>query len=1687
MLSLPLPKISGQLRAEDSIITEAYLDPEIVIPDSPDESIHSIENLSDIVPIDPLESSSSTLPEKDSIPTLISNCSILLQDAIDIKNLLVPHTRKRNLIALSGHAKIQRLREVISVLVVILEGISNVARLISSAAEDNTEWDDSKIQQALRFIQDIQSDLDILSSEVKSRIKTPHLAAAIEAFNTAYSAGVKDLIGKSKPSGTALIDRMNELSIGDFTVPPLPGVKKSRTDLCPLESIMTRSIRFQEQQYDLDQFIGWGMHEGSESRANAITGPMKSAHLFRSKAAPLHHEFALICFGSPGLSDSWLRVERAARRKVTRVLVQSDSFGPLFGGANLRETLTFGTRMEDLCEDADELASVYALPPTDISPGFNVAGHLHISEIAAQFSETTSADPLYQLFSANCRWFARRTVLSVAQRLQSLGVVGTIRWKARDVTSEVLATKLLNDWFGGRQMAGTRGLEIRASNLLNITRTLLLDHLYIEAISRAREALSLLESIQAPSKAQWDLVYTASWYLGSALMHRDLFVDALSSLERGRNIARQVLGDRSTRLMDESYAECLVKLDRDEEAVEVRAGIIRSIRDEIDAAEKEHPFTLEILSNTLIPHAKALLELGRPKEAFPFIIEGCEIRKKLAIYRPDLHTRSYAPALSTLSSVYAALEQNVEARVVAQLALEVSRDLFASSPDASRQSLALRLITYSKACRALKKFDDAAEALEESVGYWKDLHEKDPELFLSDYAFSLTMWQAALIDARREEEARGLIPQIVELETLVHSQDPMRYGERFADALYLSSLLLMTNVDEAAIKLGRLALDASRRLAPLSEHNEVLLLTRLFALGRIGVVAQYNDKLWVNEAAEFSREAINEAVSLWDKLVSQGLDPKLMQLDSDDSLASGLILLSRSERILEQPLPALSASSRAFEILLPQYVADPSISPKALINAREECSYSLDLLHQVSLPEALPLAQQHLAALTELTNAHPAVFKEEELAEQLYEHAVWGVSTLKRAEELKYFDMSVSIGRRLCNQWIPVVYEPYHRVLAKALFSYGGCLMVDGLVQDASRGVEILRESFDVAKDLLSQDRAKHANFMTHIVDGYADALVQTEQKEEAADIYITAVDCQRLLAEEHADSNAKDAAAELTKTLYTYLGYLFKVNRLDEAEIAGSEALVRARDLFALENTRYRKILAAALNNLATVLATQGRIEEAIEYAIEALDHYLVLKKTSSDEQFSSFQEVFGVLINKIAHFVDDDPTTLLARKGALSLAYALYELEPSKFARRLTDRLYRYAIMLGEVGQLHDAIEYGRKAEAHCRTLFEQDEDVYRADLAKILDNLATDYLNDHQHTIALPMIEECTRHYRILYQHDPSEYVNYLSHVLYAHAGALVILEQFEDALPLSEEAVLLAHQYAFDNLTIQARRFVGEALIGQAKCYIPHVRDAERSAILSEAVDLWREIVHESPSDLHSLSTAVEMRATALWLSGRQEEGFELAQEAISHIRQLCEDVPPRYRSRLATWLLQFAAMAEEQGHHDIVLAVGDEAVEITRVLVAEGTAPAQLLMDRLFLQAKFCQNQKLGEKAADLYAEGIPYLRALINEDDEETDVDDLVRLADITQSYFVVQWNLEREGPAIASYAEHITLLQRLVRLRPQKYEENLDESLEIFNKVLDSVGREKYPEYADERFSRPEATTADNTEPSSNVQPISE
>lgn len=1391
---------------------------------------------------------------------------------------------------------------------------------------------------------------------------------------------------------------------------------------------MTRTIRREPQFYQLSHFAEWARREDAESRATDLIGYMRSTHLFRSRSAPLHHEFTLVCYGRPGIADSWVRVERSARHKAHALIPQLDSFGPIFGGVELRESVSFSSQMSDLNENADELCSVTTLAAVDFTD------HMLISEFAAQLAETSSADPLYRLFTANCRWFARRSILSIAQRLTTIRAVDSIYWKGQSVDAEELGARLLNDRFGGRQLAGTRGIEIRASGFINLSRTSLIAHRYSSAIEQGHKALKLLETIEAPNKVQLDLIYNACWYLGGAYNARDAYFEAFRYLQRARDIAGQI--GRRTLLMDETYAANLQNIGRSEDALAVRKNIIDMLRGE---EPDRHPFTLEIFCNTLIPYASHLLTVGQILEALNIIEEGVSMRRRLVEYRPDLHRRSLGQALSVLGGVYLKLDRIEEAYNVSLEALQVTREVFNIYPEATRHNMALRLHNYSIACLRSRRLEDSLHAAEEGAELWSLLYEQDPMFHLDDYSYSLHHLANSLYLADRHSEAVSKLQKWLQYETKLFETDRPRYRARFAELRHGAAQILFFVGRGEAISAGE---DVVAHTRILAEQNpqvyKLVLAERMVSLALCALVVHSQEGPFATAAFRFGYEAVKEAsISLAD------LGPE----SHGESLGEAFSLLARYHAYANEPLLAISAASKSYNILIKTMPLVNDEKAKKVEEALSSWTLATDLLYSTNAQEGLPYALEYLAAYRALSTSHPTIFREECFSERLWTHAVWMADKLHIKEGInELFQEAIDMARRLCARYAPPIDELYNGALMHALYAYGTYLAADHQFAHASTVVDILGEALNIARELNARDATKCSQTFVRIAVAYSNALDDVNRGTDALKASTEAVSHARSLQ----SPGQRDVLAE---TLHLHCALLHKSGQSQGAYQLCLEYLIISRGLFSRDPEKYRTGLASGLNNLSGFLHSLGREEEAIDAGIEALDHFRVIRR--HDE--SSIQPAFGVLMRTLAHAVDEDPGTLRSRKAAVVLAQVYYELDSDAMGPNLLDRLLRYAIKLAEHGKVEDAIDTGKEALGHARTMFHQDESKYRGHLANILDNLATDTLNEGNPVACLPYAEECVVHYRILYKEQPAEYWQSLPHSLYVHASALVALHRLEEALLVCDEGILFARDALATEQSMEARRALAEALVGKSKLCAEQDRSDEEHELLEEAVDLWQSI-SASPDDLPNIAQVAGRHAARMWHTGQKGGGWIFARSALDLERQLFALDPDTHRARFAEALLQHAGFSEQIDLQDVTLCVSQEAIALSRVLYQQDPSSfRELLASRLCQHATFCAKLGNETEAADLVGEALPLLRELVASDRDTH----LVQLVDALRDHFLRSWRTGRVSNAVPSLAEYIIGLHELELKEPGKYRDAIENGVEIFKAALES-DRDQFRHYAD-------------------------
>lgn len=143
--------------------------------------------------------------------------------------------------------------------------------------------------------------------------------------------------------------------------------------------------------------------------------------------------------------------------------IQPDSSGPIIGGATLRETVTYSISKEALITPkAERLGFVSRTAATDAKANIPLNNEMLIAELGHQLRVITGVYPKYKLFSANCRWFARRILLNFAQRLVALApFYQTILWRERQVSYQELHRKLEKEPFGGDVLEGRHSASVQ--------------------------------------------------------------------------------------------------------------------------------------------------------------------------------------------------------------------------------------------------------------------------------------------------------------------------------------------------------------------------------------------------------------------------------------------------------------------------------------------------------------------------------------------------------------------------------------------------------------------------------------------------------------------------------------------------------------------------------------------------------------------------------------------------------------------------------------------------------------------------------------------------------------------------------------------------------------------------------------------------------------------------------------------------------------------------------------------------------------------------------------------------------------------------------------------------------------------------------------------------------------------------
>ncbi|KAF8330391.1 uncharacterized protein EI90DRAFT_3060582 [Cantharellus anzutake] len=596
--------------------------------------------------------------------------------------------------------------------------------------------------------------------------------------------------------------------------------------LCRLETAFLGNGGIRKKFYKVEDFVEWLYDEQGLGQDWSV----RSAHLFR-ETDPIHHEYAIFGLQESSFS-SWLRVERAARFKDRRHRLQADMFDPLFKGTPLRQQLWLGASKEDIISPNGREILVLSIHDPDTA-------RLSLQELTHQISESSAISDIYLLFTENCRWFARRNILSLGERMRMMNHLISLSWKGKEADPGGLASLLGKDPNGGWQLGGTKGAYLQADSLVEAARVALSQGRPREAIPFAEEALSLLEPLDDPKRAVRLLIARSSAHrhLASALEetgelpmalhhmreacelstttfadHFQLYVyntnslvgilnmlgDTAEALNRRRHIVSLVRGlhnNQPERWVSEALSEYLKNwaveicglpandpardldhaIDCVQESITIRTGLYE-LSPDLYKDDLSHTFA--VLANVLDDRGDFLEALAAQRKAVDILKAGDD--------EIGDHKHQLAERLDNLAC-YAEKLGDLHA---AQAAAYEANDIWKALDPNSKEILSLQrprtLIRLSHYLEREGKLTDALDYLEEGLRLFRSAFDEDPEggSKRSNLAGALMQYAHLLEGLGRHYEALDASKQTVDLHRLAFGLDPTSTRPEMARHMY---------------------------------------------------------------------------------------------------------------------------------------------------------------------------------------------------------------------------------------------------------------------------------------------------------------------------------------------------------------------------------------------------------------------------------------------------------------------------------------------------------------------------------------------------------------------------------------------------------------------------------------------------------------------------------------------------------------------------------------------------------------------------------------------------------------------------------------------------------------------------------------------------------------------------------------
>ncbi|HET8661557.1 MAG TPA: tetratricopeptide repeat protein [Micromonosporaceae bacterium] len=410
----------------------------------------------------------------------------------------------------------------------------------------------------------------------------------------------------------------------------------------------------------------------------------------------------------------------------------------------------------------------------------------------------------------------------------------------------------------------------------------------------------------------------------------------------------------------------------------------------------------------------------------------------------------------------------------------------------------------------------------------------------------------------------------------------------------------------------------------------------------------------------------------------------------------------------------------------------------------------------------------------------------------------------------------------------------------------------------------------------------------------------------------------------------------EYARMLNNRSSWLAVQGRDEEALASAAQALEIRRRLSEKDPTGHRYGLSAALGNVGGQLGKLGRHEEALVHLEEAVRIQRELgnaEPLTYGPTLANSLHTIGVMLAMLGRPEDALAATeeTASIYGSLALCTGSVE-HAAGFAIAIDALGTRYEAL----GQLERALTAAEAAVDICRDLAARTPDMYEAGLALALGNLGNHMSNLNQHDRAIPPTEEAVTIYRRLATAYPEAFESHLARVLCNLGDRLAQAGRHSEALPPAAESVRIRRRLAEPHPAVhQADLARSLASLGMQAADL--CRWDEALSCTAEAVRIYRGLADRRPdAHLSSLAGALCQLSTVLNEVQRLPEALDSAEEAVTKWRAIVRHdkaAIPGFTSALQT----LAARRTDAGQLDGSVEAAQEAVLMLRDLVRQNAA------------------------------------------------------------------------------------------------------------------------------------------------------